>query len=179
MSHNRNERQSSASPSLPLLVAGLLLGSALAFVLGARGRHRAEAEAAGPPIGRVGEPGPHWTVEEKVLVHRSPGEIAAHLHAHGGLPGLTGGLDGPPMDHITWEVPGTGHYEAILHGLPGAGRTEVTVRFAPEQHGARSAAHDATAVVLGVSPRARVKDELDQLRRALEQAPPDDPHRVD
>ena len=167
--------------SLPLLIAGLLAGSVLAFVLGARGRQRAEAAAAAsaPRIGRVGETGPQWAVEEKTLVHRSPGEVAAHLHDSGGLPGLTGGLDGPPMDHVSWQVPGSGRYEAVVHGLPGAGRTELTVRFAPEQHGARASAQGATAVVLGSTPRAHLKGALDQLRRELESVPLDNPHRGD
>ena len=174
-----SEIESRPSPSLPLLIAGLVVGSALAFVLGARSRQRAQATPSGPPIGRVGEPGPRWSVEESQLVHRSPGEVAAHLHAHGGLPGLTGGLEGPPMDHIDWEVEGSGHYQAIVHGLPGAGRTELTVRFAPEQHGARATAQGATAAVLGTSPRAHVKDAMDQLRRTLESEPLDNPHRRD
>jgi hypothetical protein len=161
------------SVPVPALLVGLVAGVFAALVLAARRDRRPAPEGA--PIGRVGEPGPHWTVDERVLIHRSPGEIAQFLHDHGGLPGLDGGREGPAMDKISWDVPGEGHLEAEVHGLPGAGRTELHLRVAPEQGGARSAAQHAAAAVLGTSVKAQVREGLETLKRRLESVPPESP----
>jgi len=151
---------------------------------------RARSESSGPsrpvmdrpttPIGRLGEPGPEWTVVETLPVARPAPEIALHLHEHGGLPGLTGGVDGPVMDRLEWDVEGRGHYEAEVHGLPGAATAEVTVRFSPMQGGAQGAVEAAAAalpLVGGPSVRSPVSRSLSRLQRLLESTAPGTPER--
>lgn len=132
------------------------------------------------PIGRLGEPGPEWTVVETLPVARPAPEIALHLHEHGGLPGLTGGVDGPVMDRVEWDVEGQGHYEAEVHGLPGAVTSEVTVRFSPEHGGPQGVVEHAAAalpLVGGPSVRSQVSRSLSRLQRLLESTAPGTPER--
>jgi hypothetical protein len=174
-----NDRRS----SLPLVLFAGLAGVSAWLLLRARRSSGGSQSAERPttPIGRVGEPGPEWTVVQTVAIARPAGEVAQHLHDHGGLPGLTGGLDGAVMDRLEWDVEGTGHFEAEVHSLPGAHHTEVTLRVAAEDGSARSAAGHAAAhlpLVGGGSLRSQVSRSLAHLQRLLESTQPGSPERA-
>lgn len=170
-----NDRRS----SLPLVLFAGLAGVSAWLLLRARASSGGTKGAERPttPIGRVGEPGPEWTVVQTVAIARPAGEVAQHLHDHGGLPGLTGGLDGAVMDRIEWDVEGTGHFEAEVHSLPGAHHTEVTLRIAPESRGARSTA-ESLPLVGGGSLRSQASRSLAHLQRLLESTQPGSPERA-
>ncbi len=171
-------RRSSAA-ALPVVLLAGLAGVFAWLVVRARseggGGRSLSAERPTTPIGRVGEPGPQWTVVETVGVARPAGEVATHLHDHGGLPGLTGGLEGPVMDRVEWDVEGSGHFEAEVHGLPGFNHTEITVRVSPTHGGVGGAGQKAVAAVPhlgGGSVRAQVSRSLRDLQRLLETTQP-------
>ncbi|PWJ47846.1 hypothetical protein SAMN06264364_13419 [Quadrisphaera granulorum] len=169
--------------SAPLVLLAGLGGVAAWLLLRTRRTPATSTSAERPttPVGRVGEPGPEWSVVQTVAIARPAGEVAQHLHDHGGLPGLTGGLEGPVLDRIEWNVPGSGHFEAEVHSLPGANHTEVTLRISPETGSARSAAEHAAAslpLVGGGSLRSQASRSLAHLQRLLESTQPGSPERA-
>ncbi|SDQ85964.1 hypothetical protein [Quadrisphaera sp. DSM 44207] len=167
-SEDREGEERRGSGGLLPLALGLGAGVLAAVALAARSRLPQPLPAN--PTGRVGEPGPQWTVEESVVIHQPAGTIAAHLHEHGGLPGLRGPLDGPPMDRIDWEVPGEGLWRVVVHGLPGADHTEVSLSFAPQAPEPDERLRAAVATLAGANHavRARAREALEDLRRTLE-----------
>lgn len=169
--------------SLPLVLFAGLAGVSAWLLLRSRRSSSTGTSAERPttPIGRVGEPGPEWTVVQTVSIARPAGEVAQHLHDHGGLPGLTGGREGAVMDRLEWDVEGTGHFEAEVHALPGAHHTELTLRVAPESGGPRSTAEHAAAhlpLVGGPSLRSQTSRSLAHLQRLLESTQPGSPERA-
>lgn len=160
-----NDRRS----PLPLVLFAGLAGVSAWLLLRARRSSGAGAGAERPttPIGRVGEPGPEWAVVQTVSIARPAGEVATHLHDHGGLPGLAGGREGAVLDRFEWDVEGTGHYEAEVHSLPGAHHTEVTLRIAPESRS-----------LGGHALRSQASRSLAHLQRLLESTQPGSPERA-
>lgn len=120
------------SRGLLLLALGVVAGALAAMVVagrertpGAGGAQDVEAQELAL---RDEQP---WSYETTVLVHRQAGEIAGHLHEHGGLPGLVTPLEGPPLDRVDWLGPGGSLLRLHVHALAGGSRSEMTLRAAP------------------------------------------------
>ena len=106
-----------------------------------------------------------WVYETSLVVYRESGAIAVHVHDRGGLPGLVGPLDGPPMDRVDWQEPGGNRLRFHVHTLPGSTSSEVTVKVAPPEGRSTSA---GVAGLGGLD--AEVRSSLAALRKHLERS---------
>jgi len=153
---------SKSSTALPLLALGVVLGAGVAMLVAVRQRAAPspqEVELAQLDL-QLRDELP-WLYETSVVVHRPAGEVAIHLHEHGGLPGLRAPLEGPPLDRVDWEEPGGARLRLLMHSLPGGGRTEITVKAAKG-----SGLHTPVSALGGLDHELRVA--LAALRKELE-----------
>lgn len=146
-----------------LLLLGLGLGAAGAAVATLRQRSAARDETA-PTSAlemelRDEQP---WAYETSTTIFAPAGAIAGHLHDVGGLPGLVGPLDGPPMDRVDWTEPGGARLRVQVHARSGGGPSDVKVQIA---RGSR------TGPLTALSPlESQVRQDLAALRKTLERA---------
>lgn len=146
-----------------LLLLGVGLGVLATAVATLRQREAARGPNApqGPMEMELRDEQP-WVYETSTVIFAPAGAVAAHLHDVGGLPGLVGPLDGPPMDRVDWTEPGGARLRVQVHARPGAGPTDVHVKIA---RGSRSSPLNATSPLEG-----EVRQSLAALRRELERA---------
>ena len=146
-----------------LLLLGVGLGALAAGVAALRQREAARGRDA--PAGamemelRDEQP---WAYETSTRIFAPAGAVAAHLHDVGGLPGLVGPLDGPPMDRVDWTEPGGARLRVQVHASSGGGPTEVHVKVA---RGARKGPPGGLGPLEG-----EVRQSLAAIRRELERA---------
>ena len=145
-----------------LLLLGVGLGALAAAVVA---RQREAARGRDAPAGamemelRDEQP---WQYETSTTIFAPAGAVAGHLHDVGGLPGLVGPLDGPPMDRVDWTEPGGARLRVQVHARPGGGPTDVHVKIA---RGARNGPPSALGPL-----ENEVRQSLAALRRELERA---------
>ncbi len=169
--HDRPVSDRRTSPTvLPLLAAGVVATAVVAMAVASRQRPEGEVTALGTPeevaaLDLSLRDELPWVHETSMVVYRPSGQIAVHVHEHGGLPGLVGPLDGPPMDRVDWQEPGGHRLRFHVHSLPGASSSQVTVKVAPPQ--GRSAA----AGVAGLGGLdGEVRSSLAALRKHVERS---------
>ncbi len=144
-------------PGLLLLLAGLAAGALAVAVLGARQRKQELAPVSELELELRDEQA--WTYETKMVIYAPAGAIAGHVHDVGGLPGLVGPLDGPPMDRVDWTEPHGARLRFQVHARSGGGPSDTTVQIA---RGAR------TGPLTDLE--GEVRDALAALRTRLERA---------
>lgn len=164
-----SDQSRTSSTVLPLLAAGVVVVAGIALAVASRQRPA--------PAGPLGDPEEvaaldlslrdelPWAYETSMVIYRESGAIAVHVHDHGGLPGLVGPLDGPPMDRVDWQEPGGNRLRFHVHTLPGSTSSEVTVKVAPPQGRSTSA---GVAGLGGLD--AEVRSSLAALRKHLERS---------
>ncbi len=151
-----------SSTALFLLALGVVAGAGAALLAAAR--QRTSPQAAGG-LGdlralelQLRDELP-WAYETSVEVYRGSGEIAVHVHDHGGLPGLRAPLDGPVLDQVDWAEPGGARLRFHVRTLPGGNRSEVVVKLARgEREGSLS------------DLEAQVRSAMTALRNELERS---------
>lgn len=162
MSEHPGGPTTTSSRGLALLALGVVAGTVVALLAAARQRTadtaRSSAELQELDLALRDEM--PWVFETSVLVHRGAGEIAVHLHEHGGLPGMVTPREGPPMDQVTWLGPGGSHLRVHVHTLAGGSRSEIVLKGAP--------ADGSRALENGLDHRLR--SSLASLRSELERS---------
>lgn len=160
---HRSARRGSAGRGSGLLLLGLGLGAVAAAVATLRQRTAARDETSPTSelemVLRDEQP---WAYETSTTIFAPAGAIAGHLHDVGGLPGLVGPLDGPPMDRVDWTEPGGARLRVQVHARSGGGPSDVKVQIA---RGSR------TGPLTALGPlENEVRQDLAALRKTLERA---------
>ncbi len=158
-SRARDERpgaRSTGSTAL-LLLAGLAAGALVAIIASARRRTRTTSPVSERELELRDEQ--DWTYETTMVVYAPAGAIAGHVHDVGGLPGLVGPLDGPPMDRVDWVEPHGARLRFQVHARNGGGPSDTTVQIARGER---------TGPLTDLE--AEVRDALASLRSTLERS---------
>ena len=146
-----------------LLLLGVGLGALAAAVATLRQREAARGrDAPGSAMEMELRDEQPWRYETSTTIFAPAGAVAGHLHDVGGLPGLVGPLDGPPMDRVDWTEPGGARLRVQVHARSGGGPTDVHVKIA---QGSRSGPLNALSSLEG-----EVRHSLAAIRKELERA---------